>query len=62
LAYLAVLAALGAQGGLAFHVKHAKAAGASREEVKSAMLVGLPVAGLKTIAYFDEALKAYDEE
>lgn len=62
LAYLAVLAAIGAEGGLSFHVKHAKAAGATREEVKSAMLVGLPVVGLKTVAYFDTALNAYDEE
>lgn len=62
LAYLAVLAAVGAQGGLPFHVKQAKAVGASREEVKSAILIGFPVAGLKTVAYFDEVIKAYDEE
>ncbi len=62
IAYISVLAALGADGGLPFHVKHAKQLGVTREEVKSAMLVGLPVAGLKTVAYFDIALKAYDEE
>jgi len=42
LAYLAVLAALRLESGVPFHVVSAKGAGASREEVISAILVGLP--------------------
>jgi alkylhydroperoxidase/carboxymuconolactone decarboxylase family protein YurZ len=45
LSYLAVLAALRMESGIPFHVKAAKAAGASREEIISAILVGLPAAG-----------------
>lgn len=45
LAYLAALAALGLDSGVPFHVKPAKGAGASRDEVISALLVGLPAAG-----------------
>src|SRR5947207_3046316 len=45
LAYLAVLAALRLESGVPFHVQIAKRAGASRDEVISALLVGLPAAG-----------------
>ena len=45
LAYLAVLAALRLESGVPFHVAHAKEVGASRDEVISAILVGLPAAG-----------------
>ena len=40
LAYISVLAAIRMTGGLNFHVKSAKELGASRDEVKSAVLVG----------------------
>ena len=39
LAYLAVLAALRLEGGVAFHVRAARQEGATREEVISAILV-----------------------
>ena len=45
LVYLAVLAALRLESGVPLHVQMAKQAGASREEVISAILIGLPVAG-----------------
>ncbi len=45
LAYLAVLAAVGMDSGVPFHVKAAEAAGASRDEILSTILVGLPAAG-----------------
>lgn len=45
LAYLAVLAALCLESGIPFHVQTAKQLGASREEVISAILVGLPAVG-----------------
>ncbi|BCN29477.1 carboxymuconolactone decarboxylase family protein [Anaeromicropila herbilytica] len=62
LAYISVLAAVGMVGGIPFHVKHAKSLGASREEVKSAVLVGLPAVGLIVTEVFDLALASYDEE
>lgn len=45
LSYLAVLAALGRASGVPFHAQLAKQAGATRAEVISAILVGLPAAG-----------------
>jgi alkylhydroperoxidase/carboxymuconolactone decarboxylase family protein YurZ len=59
LAYLAVLAALRLESGIPFHVAEAKRAGASREEVASAVLVGLPAAGNGVIAALPVALEAY---
>lgn len=60
LAYLSVLAALRLEGGVPFHVGLAKEAGASREEVVSAILVGLPAAGHIVTQVLPAALKAYD--
>ncbi|MCE5277541.1 MAG: carboxymuconolactone decarboxylase family protein [Planctomycetaceae bacterium] len=62
LAYLAVLAAIGRVSGVAFHVQQAKAAGASRSEIISAILVGLPAAGLGVTAALPAAIAAFDEE
>jgi AhpD family alkylhydroperoxidase len=60
LAYLAVLAALRMEGGVPFHVKAAKAAGATRAEVVGAVLVGLPAAGLAVAGALPDAIEAYD--
>jgi AhpD family alkylhydroperoxidase len=60
LAYLAVLAALGRESGLAFHAASARRAGATREEVISAILVGLPAAGQVVIGGLPAALEAFD--
>jgi alkylhydroperoxidase/carboxymuconolactone decarboxylase family protein YurZ len=62
LVYLAVLAALRLESGVPFHVAHAREAGASRDEVISAVLVGLPAAGNAVIQALPAALRAYDEE
>ncbi|SFM12678.1 carboxymuconolactone decarboxylase family protein [Pelosinus propionicus] len=62
LSYLSVLAVLRLEGGLPFHVKQAKAAGATREEVISAILVGLPAAGNVVIQSLPIALNAYDQD
>lgn len=62
LAYLAVLAALRLESGIPFHVQLAKQAGASREEVISAILVGLPAAGQSVTLVLPSALAAYDAE
>lgn len=61
LAYLAVLAALRLESGVPFHVAHAKQVGASREEVISAILVGLPATGNAVTQVLPVALRAYDE-
>lgn len=60
LAYLAVLAALRLESGVPFHVKTARQAGATRDEVISAILVGLPAAGHGVTQVLPAALAAYD--
>jgi alkylhydroperoxidase/carboxymuconolactone decarboxylase family protein YurZ len=62
LAYLAVLAALGLESGIPFHVKSAQSAGASREEVISAILVGLPAAGHRVTRALPAAVETFDAE
>lgn len=59
LAYLSVLAALGREGGVPFHAAEAKRAGASRAEVASAILIGLPAAGNGVIASLPAALAVF---
>ena len=61
LAYLAVLAALRLESGVPFHVQSAKRAGATRDEVISAILVGLPAAGNGVTQVIPAALTAYDK-
>lgn len=61
LAYLAVLAALRLESGVPFHVAAARGAGASRAEVISAILVGLPAAGHAVTQVLPAAIQAYDE-
>ncbi|HEX2679010.1 MAG TPA: carboxymuconolactone decarboxylase family protein [Polyangiales bacterium] len=60
LAYLAVLAALRLESGVPFHVQLAKRAGATRAEVVSAILSGLPAAGNAVTQSLPGALAAYD--
>ena len=61
LAYLAVLAAMRLESGIPLHVALAKRAGATRAEVLSAVLVGLPAAGNAVTQVLPVALGAYDE-
>ena len=60
LAYLAVLSALRLESGIPFHVAIAKEAGASRDDVISAILVGLPAAGNVVVRALPVAIQAYD--
>ena len=62
LAYLAVLAALRLESGVPFHVAMARQAGASRDEVISAILVGLPAAGNVVTRSLPIAIQAYDSQ
>ncbi|NIM92213.1 MAG: carboxymuconolactone decarboxylase family protein [Anaerolineales bacterium] len=60
LAYIAVLAALNRLSGIPFHVASVKELGATREEVISAILVGLPAAGHIVTQALPAAVQAYD--
>jgi len=60
LAYIAVLAAMRLTAGIPFHVELAKKNGASREEIISAVLVGLPAAGSAVLQSLPAALEAFD--
>ena len=62
LAYLAVLAALRLESGIPFHVQSAKQLGATREEVVSAILVGLPAAGHCVTQVLPAAMAAFDAQ
>jgi alkylhydroperoxidase/carboxymuconolactone decarboxylase family protein YurZ len=62
LAYLSVLASQRITSGIPFHVRSAKQIGASREEVISAILVGLPLAGNVVTQALPAALEAYDAD
>jgi alkylhydroperoxidase/carboxymuconolactone decarboxylase family protein YurZ len=61
LAYLAVLAVLRLEGGVPSHVQVAKKFGASRDEVISAILIGLPAAGHQVTQVLPTVVKSYDE-
>ncbi len=60
LAYLAVLAAMRLDSGVPFHVQLTRQAGASRNEVISAILIGLPAAGNGVMRVLPAAIAAYD--
>ncbi|GAF69494.1 unnamed protein product [marine sediment metagenome] len=60
LAYIAVLAALNRISGIPFHVTCARGLGATREEIISAILVGLPAAGHVVTQALPAAVQAYD--
>lgn len=60
LAYLAVLSALGLESGVPFHAELARKAGATRQEVVSAVLVGLPAAGNVVVKSLPGALCVFE--
>ena len=60
LAHLSVLAVLRLESGIPFHVQCAKQAGATREEIISAIFVGLPAAGHSVIQVLPAVLDALD--
>ena len=55
-----MLAAARLTSGIPFHVVHAKKAGASREEVVSVILVGLPAVGHAVTQALSAAIEAYN--
>ncbi|NPC91789.1 carboxymuconolactone decarboxylase family protein [Bacillus sp. WMMC1349] len=62
IAYLAVMATVGLESGIPFHVKSAKASGVTRKEIISAILLGLPAVGNQVVKVLPIALAAFDEE
>lgn len=62
LAYLAVLASLNRLSGIPFHVASLKDMGVTREEMLSAILVGLPAAGHVVTQSLPIALEAFEAE
>ena len=61
LCYLSAMAAAGLPGGIPFHIKSAKEAGATRAEVTSALLSGLPAVGNGVLEVMPTALEAMDD-
>jgi len=62
LAYIAVMAAVRLESGLPFHVKMAKSHGATRGEIISAVLVGLPAVGNIVTSSLPIAIEAFEED
>jgi alkylhydroperoxidase/carboxymuconolactone decarboxylase family protein YurZ len=60
IAYIAVLSALRMTSGIPFHVAAAKSLGATREQIASAVLVGLPATGNAVTQSLPVALDAFD--
>ena len=60
LVYLGILAVAGLESGVPFHVKIARENGASREEIISAILMGLPAAGNQVIKCLPVAIETFD--
>ena len=60
LVYLAYLAADGVIEGVRRHTMEAKEAGATREEIKSTILAGLPVSGAKLQDAYVAAMETFD--
>lgn len=60
LAYISVLVTTKMYGGLPFHIEEAKQHGASTEEIKSAILLLMPIIGLQVadaLPYLKEDIK-----
>ena len=62
LIYIGILAALGMENGIPYHVGLAKNAGATKEEIIHAVLIGLPPAGHKVTQVLPEIIESYDEK
>lgn len=61
LVYIGILAALGIENGLPYHVDSAKNAGATKEEIIHAALMALPPAGHKVTQVLPVIVKSFEE-
>jgi alkylhydroperoxidase/carboxymuconolactone decarboxylase family protein YurZ len=62
LCYVSVLAAARLTSGVTFHAAQAHALGASRDEVISAVLSGLPAVGNAVVESLPAALQAFEDQ
>lgn len=62
LIYLGILAALGMENGIPYHVAEAKKSGATMEEILCAVLVGLPPAGHKVTQVLPLVVESFENE
>jgi alkylhydroperoxidase/carboxymuconolactone decarboxylase family protein YurZ len=60
LVYIGILAALRLESGLPFHVAHAQRLGATRSDVISAILTGLPAAGMAVVAALPAVMRGLE--
>jgi alkylhydroperoxidase/carboxymuconolactone decarboxylase family protein YurZ len=60
LIYIGILAALRLESGLPFHVAHARRLGATKGDVISAILTGLPAAGMGVLSALPAAMRGLD--
>ncbi|MEQ7058246.1 carboxymuconolactone decarboxylase family protein [Enterococcus avium] len=61
LSYLSVLTALNMIDGLDFHVKELIKLNATRDEIKSAVLVAMPAIGMQIAPVLKQTLDIYDQ-
>jgi len=61
LVYIGVLAALGLENGIPFHVGIAKNAGATKEEIIHTALIALPAAGHKVTQVLPAIVASFEE-
>lgn len=61
LCYISAMAAARLPGGIPFHIKAAQEAGATRAEVTSALISGLPAVGNCVLEVMPTALEAMDD-
>ncbi|MGC4070351.1 MAG: carboxymuconolactone decarboxylase family protein [Polyangiaceae bacterium] len=60
LVYIGILAALRLESGLPFHVAHAQRLGATRSDIISAILTGLPAAGMGVLSALPAAMRGLE--
>lgn len=60
LIYISILAVLGLENGLPFHIDQAKKNGATKEEIIHAVLLGLAPAGHKVTQVLPKIIECYD--
>lgn len=62
LAYISVLTATKNFDGLPFHMQHARQLGATKEEIKSAVLLPMPLVGIQVAEALPHLVKLYENE
>ena len=61
LVYISALVASKSFGGIEFHVNEAKKHGATRDQIKSTILLSMPLIGMSVLEPLDIALTCYDK-